>query len=134
MPPVSLPIVGESKPDAPVSGPPKTSEPPKKVYFVSLGCPKNQVDTEVMLGVVREGGHELVDDPELADTLVVNTCGFIDAAKEESIDTILALAQVKAGAEGAEDLRKRLVVTGCLSQRYPEQLAEEIRLRGMEAR
>ena len=110
--PVSLPIVGEPKPKAPRSG------PPKKVYFVSLGCPKNQVDTEVMLGVVRDDGHELVDDPELADTLVVNTCGFIDAAKEESIDTILALAQIKSD--------KRLVVTGCLSQRYPEQLAEEM--------
>jgi len=128
--PVSLPIVGEPTPEqaSPLAG------PPKKVYFVSLGCPKNQVDTEVMLGVVREGGHELVDAPELADTLVVNTCGFIDAAKEESIDTILALAQVKAQARaeaktGAGDeagASKRLVVTGCLSQRYPTELADEL--------
>jgi ribosomal protein S12 methylthiotransferase len=113
---VSLPIVG---------GRPRTGDPavePKKVYFVSLGCPKNQVDTEVMLGVVRAGGHTLVDDPALADTLVVNTCGFIDAAKEESIETILELARVKAGA----DDRKRLVVAGCLSQRYPTELAEEM--------
>ncbi|MCX4239209.1 30S ribosomal protein S12 methylthiotransferase RimO [Paraliomyxa miuraensis] len=95
---------------------------PRKVYFVSLGCPKNQVDTEVMLGVVAQGGHELVDDAELADTLVVNTCGFIDAAKEESIDTILELAAVKKDAAAA----KTLVVAGCLSQRYPEELANEM--------
>ncbi|HEY8379211.1 MAG TPA: 30S ribosomal protein S12 methylthiotransferase RimO [Nannocystis sp.] len=95
---------------------------PKKVYFVSLGCPKNQVDTEVMLGVVREQGHALVDSPEEADTLVVNTCGFIEEAKQESIDTILELAQVKAQGETP----KRLVVAGCLSQRYSKELAEEM--------
>lgn len=94
---------------------------PKKVYFVSLGCPKNQVDTEVMLGVVRDQGHTLVDAPEDADTLVVNTCGFIEEAKKESIETILELAQVKAKGE-----HKRLVVAGCLSQRYSKELAEEM--------
>jgi ribosomal protein S12 methylthiotransferase len=94
--------------------------PAQKVYFVSLGCPKNQVDTEVMLGIVRDGGHALVDDPHDADTLVVNTCGFIEAAKQESIDTILELAGVKA--EG----NQRLVVAGCLSQRYPTELAKEM--------
>ncbi|HEY0135073.1 MAG TPA: MiaB/RimO family radical SAM methylthiotransferase, partial [Nannocystis sp.] len=93
----------------------------KKVYFVSLGCPKNQVDTEIMLGVVRDQGHELVDSAEDADTLVVNTCGFIEDAKQESIDTILELAQAKAAGKG-----KRLVVAGCLSQRYPEELAKEM--------
>jgi len=92
-----------------------------RVYFVSLGCPKNQVDTEVMLGVVQQSGHELVDDAANADTLVVNTCGFIDAAKQESIDTILELAEVKKAAGD-----KKLVVTGCLSQRYPEELAAEM--------
>jgi len=98
------------------------SEPaPHKVYFVSLGCPKNQVDTEVMLGLVRDRGHVLVDRAEDADTLVVNTCGFIEEAKEESIETILELAQVKAS--GAS---KRLVVAGCLSQRYPDELAKEM--------
>ncbi len=98
----------------------------RKVYFVSLGCPKNQVDTEVMLGVVQGGGHALVDDARDADTLVVNTCGFIDAAKEESIDTILELAATKkaAGAEGGA--AKTLVVAGCLSQRYPDELAKEM--------
>ena len=93
---------------------------PKKVYFVSLGCPKNQVDTEVMLGVVRDRGHVLVDTAEEADTLVVNTCGFIEEAKKESIDTILELAQAKAQG------KKRLVVAGCLSQRYPDELAREM--------
>lgn len=92
----------------------------RKVYFVSLGCPKNQVDTEVMLGVVRDGGHRVVDSAEEADTLVVNTCGFIEAAKEESIDTILELAQAKQGTD------KKLVVAGCLSQRYPTELADEM--------
>ncbi len=96
----------------------------QKVYFVSLGCPKNQVDTEVMLGVVRDEGHELVDSPEHADVLVVNTCGFIEEAKQESIDTILQLAQVKveAGPHGG----KRLVVAGCLSQRHSHELAREL--------
>lgn len=93
----------------------------KKVFFVSLGCAKNQVDTEVMLGVVNEGGHEVVDDPADADTLVVNTCGFIDAAKQESIDTILELGGIKA-----ERADRQLVVAGCLSQRYPEELAAEM--------
>ena len=92
----------------------------RRVYFVSLGCPKNQVDTEVMIGVVKEGGHQLVDDPDEADTLVVNTCGFIDAAKEESIDTILEMASIKERGD------KTLVVAGCLSQRYPGQLSKEM--------
>ncbi|MCA9686466.1 MAG: 30S ribosomal protein S12 methylthiotransferase RimO [Myxococcales bacterium] len=113
---VSLPVLGGRG-----SGP-STSGPKKKVYFVSLGCPKNQVDTEVMLGLVRAGGHELVDAPEEADMLVVNTCGFIEAAKEESIETILELAAVKAHA----DTGKSLVVAGCLSQRYGDELAAEL--------
>lgn len=95
---------------------------PRKVYFVSLGCPKNQVDTEIMLGLVRERGDRLVDDPEEADTLVVNTCGFIESAKEESIETVLELAQVKAASGG----QKKLVMAGCLSQRYPNELAGEM--------
>jgi ribosomal protein S12 methylthiotransferase len=106
---------------------PTTAPVRRKVYFVSLGCPKNQVDTEVMLGVVQGGGHELVTDAEQADTLVVNTCGFIDAAKEESIDTILELAGAKQhAAQGRGGPPKTLVVAGCLSQRYPEELANEL--------
>ena len=104
---------------APSEGP---TAGPKKVYVVSLGCAKNQVDTEVMLGVVNEEGHVLVDDPDEADTLVVNTCGFIEAAKEESIETILELGAVKKARGG----KTKLVVAGCLSQRYPDELAKEM--------
>src|SRR5678809_1024505 len=94
--------------------------PGQRVYFVSLGCPKNQVDTEVMLGHVRDAGHALVDSPEGADVIVVNTCAFIDAAKEESVDTILEMAEhKKAGAA-------KLVVTGCLAQRYSDDLVKDI--------
>jgi ribosomal protein S12 methylthiotransferase len=92
----------------------------RNVYFVSLGCPKNQVDTEVMLGEVKAAGHALVDDPEAADVIVVNTCAFIDAAKEESVDTILEMAEHKKGA------CRTLVVTGCLAQRHAGELTAEI--------
>ena len=91
----------------------------KRIYFVSLGCPKNQVDTELMLGQVAQAGHELVDAPQAADVIVVNTCAFIDAAKEESVDTILEMAQHKAR-------HGKLVVTGCLAQRYADELANDI--------
>jgi ribosomal protein S12 methylthiotransferase len=90
---------------------------PRRVHLVTLGCPKNQVDSEVMLGVLAARGHELVLDPDAADVLVVNTCSFIEPAKEESIDAILALARVKAERTG-----RRLVVTGCLAQRYADEL------------
>src|SRR5262249_59564042 len=91
--------------------------PGQRIYFVSLGCPKNQVDTELMLGQVQAAGHTLVDAPEGADVIVVNTCAFIDAAKEESVDTILEMAEhKKAGAQ-------KLVVTGCLAQRHARELA-----------
>ncbi len=92
------------------------------IYFVSLGCPKNQVDTELMLGQVQAAGHDLVDTPEGADVIVVNTCAFIDAAKEESIDTILEMAQHK----GRGKKTGKLVVTGCLAQRYADELAKDI--------
>ena len=92
----------------------------QRIYFVSLGCPKNQVDTELMLGQVQAAGHALVDAPEAADVIVVNTCAFIDAAKEESVDTILEMAQYKQS--GA----RQLVVTGCLAQRYADELAKDI--------
>ena len=92
----------------------------QRIYFVSLGCPKNQVDTELMLGQVQAAGHALVDAPEAADVIVVNTCAFIDAAKEESVDTILEMAQHKQ--TGAQ----KLVVTGCLAQRHADELAKDI--------
>ncbi|HMF40978.1 MAG TPA: 30S ribosomal protein S12 methylthiotransferase RimO, partial [Polyangia bacterium] len=91
------------------------------VHFVSLGCPKNRVDTEVMLGHTADAGHSLVAAPESADVIVVNTCGFIGEAKQESIDAILEMARHKQAGTC-----KRLVVAGCLSQRYPKELAAEM--------
>src|SRR5438309_604100 len=91
------------------------------VHFVSLGCPKNRVDTEVMLGHTTGAGHSLVAAPEDAEVIVVNTCGFIGEAKQESIDAILEMARHKEAGTC-----KRLVVAGCLSQRYPRELASEM--------
>ena len=91
------------------------------VHFVSLGCPKNRVDTEVMLGHTEDAGHRLVEAPEAADVIVVNTCGFIGEAKQESIDAILEMARHKEAGTCS-----RLVVTGCLSQRYGTELATEM--------
>ncbi|HEY3235207.1 MAG TPA: 30S ribosomal protein S12 methylthiotransferase RimO, partial [Polyangiaceae bacterium] len=70
---------------------------PKNIFFVSLGCPKNRVDTEVMLGLAERAGYRHVSDPETAEVIVVNTCGFIQAAKTESLETILELSQYKSG-------------------------------------
>ncbi|HEX8794307.1 MAG TPA: 30S ribosomal protein S12 methylthiotransferase RimO [Polyangiaceae bacterium] len=93
----------------------------KAIHFVSLGCVKNRVDTEVMLGVATGGGWRIVDEPDEAEVIVVNTCGFIGEAKKESIDTIFELAEYKkVGA------CKKLVVAGCLSQRYPGELAAKM--------
>jgi len=89
--------------------------------MISLGCPKNLVDSEVMLGLARNAGHELTDNPAAADVLVVNTCAFIDSAKQESIDTILEMARHKKDG-GCQ----RLVVTGCLAERYRNDLVKEI--------
>ncbi len=94
---------------------------PKTIHFVSLGCPKNRVDTEVMLGVAQQNEFKLVRDPDEAEVIVINTCGFIGEAKKESIDTIFELAELKK--HGA---CKKLVVAGCLSQRYPDELAEQM--------
>ena len=93
----------------------------KTIHFVSLGCPKNRVDTEVMLGVAGLSDYRIVAEAEGAEVVVVNTCGFIGPAKEESIDTILAMSALKE--QGSV---QRLVVAGCLSQRYPEQLQDEM--------
>ncbi|MDX2023621.1 MAG: 30S ribosomal protein S12 methylthiotransferase RimO [Deltaproteobacteria bacterium] len=93
----------------------------KTVHFVSLGCPKNRVDTEVMLGHTSDAGYELVTTPETADVIVINTCGFIGEAKQESVDAILEMAKYKEAGSC-----QRLVVTGCLSQRYPKELADEM--------
>ncbi len=92
-----------------------------KVGLISLGCPKNLVDSEVMLGLAQQAGHELTRDASAADVLVVNTCAFIDSAKRESIDTILEMAQQKKAGQC-----RRLVVTGCLAERYRDELKKEI--------
>jgi ribosomal protein S12 methylthiotransferase len=93
----------------------------RTIHFISLGCPKNRVDSEVMLGVAQREGYHHVEDPAEAEVIVVNTCGFIDPAKKESIDTILAMADMKA-----EGRCERLVVAGCLSQRHPDEMAAEL--------
>lgn len=92
-----------------------------KIGFVSLGCPKNLVDGEVMLGMAQAAGHELTSDASTADVIVVNTCAFIDNAKEESVDAILEMAQYKRDGSC-----KKLIVTGCLAERYRDQLKAEI--------
>ena len=87
--------------------------PSMKVHLTTLGCPKNQVDSELMLGMLTEAGFPLAERPEDAECLVVNTCAFIDRAREESIDTILELAKLKK-----QGSCRALIVTGCLTQRY----------------
>ena len=97
------------------------SDPLLKVGFVSLGCPKNLVDSEVMMGQLAARGHELTPHPDQADVLVVNTCSFIDPAKQESIDTILEMAEYKRVGRA-----KRLVVAGCLVERYRGDLQSDM--------
>ena len=92
-----------------------------KIGLVSLGCPKNLVDSEVMLGLAQTAGHQLTADAADADVLVVNTCAFIDKAKQESIDTILEMAELKKTGKCS-----KLVVTGCLAERYRDGLREHI--------
>src|SRR5882762_3316950 len=92
-----------------------------KVHFTTLGCPKNQVDSELMLGMLTEAGHQIVEAAEAADCLVVNTCAFIDRAREESVNTILELAQLKERGRA-----RALIVTGCLTQRYGGEIQAEI--------
>jgi ribosomal protein S12 methylthiotransferase len=96
--------------------------PGGKVFFVSLGCPKNRVDSEIMLGELAQRRYEVIDNAEDADLLVVNTCSFVEEAREESVDTILDLARAKTES-GAT---KKLVVAGCLAQRYEAELTKEI--------
>ncbi len=91
------------------------------IYFISLGCDKNGVDSEVMLGLLSAGGYDLTDDIDLADTVIVNTCCFIGDAKEESINTILDVAELKN-----EGRIRALIVTGCLSERYRDEIKKEI--------
>ncbi len=94
---------------------------PRTIHFVSLGCAKNRVDTEVMLGVSDQSGFEIVEDPTEAEVIVINTCGFIGPAKEESVEAILEMSALKASGSC-----EKLVVAGCLSQRYPDELSREL--------
>ena len=93
----------------------------KKIGFVSLGCSKNLVDTEVMLRNLHDAGYELTPDEAEADVIVVNTCGFIESAKRESIDNIIDLAELKKGGKC-----KFIIATGCLVERYREEVMREL--------
>src|ERR1700691_2814025 len=96
---------------------------PAKVGFVSLGCPKNLVDSEVMMGLLTQAGAELTPNAEDADVIVVNTCSFIGSAQQESIDTILEMARHKTKAGGKAT---RLVVAGCLVERFHDEILKNI--------
>ena len=90
-----------------------------KVYFNTLGCPKNINDSEIAMGNLEEKGFTIVDSPDEADAIIVNTCGFIEDAKKESIDEIFNMAAYK-------EKNKKLVISGCLVQRYADELYKEI--------
>ena len=94
---------------------------PYKIYFLSLGCAKNQVNCEQMMSLVQAAGHEIVPDPAGADVAVVNTCGFLASACEEAIGHILDLAELKRAG-----LLKKILVTGCMAQRYQADVLEEL--------
>ena len=94
-----------------------------KAGFISLGCSKNLVDTEVMLGIIQQNGIELVNDPAEADVLIVNTCAFIEAAKTESITTILNMAEYKEPGKGR---CRSVIIAGCLGQRYGQELLDDL--------
>jgi len=100
---------------------PSEASPPKKVGFVSLGCPKNLVDSEVMMGMLTQAGAQLTQRAEDADVIVVNTCSFIDSAQQESVDTILEMAKLKSGGRA-----QKLVVAGCLVERYRDEIRKNI--------
>src|SRR5713101_6357554 len=97
-----------------------------KVGFVSLGCPKNLVDSEVMMGLLQTRGAEITAKAEEADVIVVNTCSFIDTAKQESVDTILQMAQHKHSPQNPSGRAKKLVVAGCLVERYRNEIQKNI--------
>ena len=92
-----------------------------KLGLISLGCPKNLVDSEVMLGIIEKYHIEITNDPEAAEIIIVNTCGFIESAKQESLDTILSMAAYKT-----EGCCRYLIVTGCLAQRYAQELFQDM--------
>jgi len=99
---------------------------PKKIGFVSLGCPKNLVDSEVMMGMLASAGAEITPRAEDADVIVVNTCSFIDVAKQESVDTILRMAEYKTSSENPAGRAQKLIVAGCLVERYRNEIQKNI--------
>src|SRR5689334_5922064 len=110
MSPKSFPVIA---PEQPISARPK-------VGFVSLGCPKYLVDSDAMMGMLAQGGAELVPHAEDADVIVVNTCSFIESAQQESVNTILEMARLKEGRP------KKLVVAGCLVERFRDEIQKNI--------
>jgi len=104
-----------------LEAPAQTDSRRLKVGFVSLGCPKNLVDSEVMMGLLAQAGVELTPRAEDSDIIVVNTCSFIDTAKQESVDTILEMAQHKASGRA-----QKLIVAGCLVERYRDEIRKNI--------
>src|SRR6478752_9573159 len=113
--PVENPTLALPQPDT------ASAPAPLKVGFVSLGCPKNLVDSEVMMGMLQSGGAQITTRAEEADVIVVNTCSFIDSAKQESVNTILEMAQHKITGKA-----KKLVVAGCLVERYRDEIRKNI--------
>ena len=111
-------ILEQALPDMPS---PASEAARPRVGFVSLGCPKNLVDSEVMMGLLDRAGAELTSDADTAEILVVNTCSFIDSAKQESVDTILEMAQHKTNGRA-----RRLIVAGCLVERYRDEIRKNI--------
>ena len=117
MEPAATTVTVAAKP----SSVPKTA--PVRIGFISLGCPKNLVDSEVMMGMLQQAGAVMTSEPETADVLVVNTCSFIDSAKQESVDTILEMAGHKLAAGGRA---QKLIVAGCLVERYRDEIRANI--------
>src|ERR1700733_763058 len=114
-PDLKIGLMEEKLPESP------QPEHPLKVGFISLGCPKNLVDSEVMMGLLARAGAELTRRAEDADVIVVNTCSFIESAQQESVNTILEMARHKTGGKA-----KRLVVAGCLVERFRDQIRKDI--------
>jgi len=116
-----MPVRDTTVEDLDISALPKASTPRTKVGFVSLGCPKNLVDSEVMMGLVSHAGAELTPRAEDAEVIVVNTCSFIDRAKQESVDAILEMARLKSDGRA-----QKLIVAGCLVERYRDEIRKSI--------
>jgi len=93
----------------------------KTVGFIALGCAKNQVNTEIMIASVKNAGYTITGEPEMSDVTVINTCGFIEDAKREALDTIFEVAQLKK-----EGKLSKIIVCGCLAQRYPDDIEKEL--------